>query len=681
MPFRTKLDYSNNRQIKQFEKTQTVLSGGTSFGLPFSALTSGPNLLDVEETNVLSTLASTFSGNNTTTNYNWFDPAMSLGEPFFSAITPSNSADTQTVELVFAPETSTVIDGNTVNLSYTGVSFDITPIAFFDLGGGAYSGTVETDELVFYSATSLDFTGRTIWVDVSGITRTDELIITKNPVIGRVFTCIDSEGKGAWLPSTGSGSTQDTFVTGGTYSSGTAVFTNNTGGTFSVTGFSTGTTFTGGTVSGETIFTNGLTANTISATTYQNLPLASVATSGSTLYSTSPSTSNFNTSSSIFFGPNAGSGATNATSSNFFGPNAGNAATDAAYSNFLGINAGEGATDAAYSNFIGGGAGRGATFATSSNFLGPNAGNGATNASASNFLGFQAGIDATNANNSNFLGSEAGSNATNANDSNFFGFQAGFSATSANNSNFFGFQAGRGATSASFSNFLGFQAGSGSTGSNNIIIGTNISLTGSNSINIGGVLFGINTHNITTGSPSFSAQTTGRIGIGVTLPEETLDVVGNGRFRTIGSGASAGALHYTVDGVLTTNTSDIRLKTNINTIENALDLIGKLRGVYYKWKDGSDNRIGFIAQEVYEVVPELAFVNEKTEEKLMGVHYDNVTALLVEGVKELSKNKLLEYTPVNSEDQFGEIGQTVYDDNYIYVKTNSGWKRSKIETF
>jgi hypothetical protein len=37
-------------------------------------------------------------------------------------------------------------------------------------------------------------------------------------------------------------STQDTFVTGGTYSNGTAIFTNNTGGTFNVTGF-----FTGGT--------------------------------------------------------------------------------------------------------------------------------------------------------------------------------------------------------------------------------------------------------------------------------------------------------------------------------------------------------------------------------------------------------------------------------------------------
>lgn len=40
-------------------------------------------------------------------------------------------------------------------------------------------------------------------------------------------------------------SQKDVFVTGGTYSSGTTTFTNNTGGTFNVTGFFTGNTMTG----------------------------------------------------------------------------------------------------------------------------------------------------------------------------------------------------------------------------------------------------------------------------------------------------------------------------------------------------------------------------------------------------------------------------------------------------
>ena len=71
---------------------------------------------------------------------------------------------------------------------------------------------------------------------------------------------------------------KDIYVTGGTYSSGTATFTNNSGGTFTVTGFTSGSVsgeylpLSGGTVTGATSFTAGLTSNTISATTYYNLP-------------------------------------------------------------------------------------------------------------------------------------------------------------------------------------------------------------------------------------------------------------------------------------------------------------------------------------------------------------------------------------------------------------------------
>jgi hypothetical protein len=50
----------------------------------------------------------------------------------------------------------------------------------------------------------------------------------------------------------------DIYVTGGTYSNGTAIFTNNTGGTFNVTGFTTGGTGTDIYVTGGT-FANGTT--------------------------------------------------------------------------------------------------------------------------------------------------------------------------------------------------------------------------------------------------------------------------------------------------------------------------------------------------------------------------------------------------------------------------------------
>jgi hypothetical protein len=241
MAFKTKLDFSNNRQVKQNVETLTVLSGATSFGVPFDKLPTGPDLSTSAETQTFNGVISTFSGNNTTTVYNWYDPKMEAGIIGLSAFTLSNSGDTQEVDVVFSANNITIIEGNEVALDYFGVEFDITPISIIDLGGGNYSGSVISGEYIVYSASSIDFTGRTIWVDVSGITRTEDLIITKNPSVGKVWTCADSEGKGEWanliIPSD-----TNTFVTGGTYTNGVATFTNNLGGEFDVDGFYTGGT-------------------------------------------------------------------------------------------------------------------------------------------------------------------------------------------------------------------------------------------------------------------------------------------------------------------------------------------------------------------------------------------------------------------------------------------------------
>lgn len=182
MAFKTKLDYSDNRQIKQFERTHTILSGGTSFGVTFSALTSGPDPLSSGDTSAVSMVYSNFSGNSSITNYQWYDSIMNVTINSLSALTPSNSGVTQNIIGFSAATTATTIDGNVVTLLYTGVTFDLTPISFYSLGGGNYSGTVETVDLTYLTASTLDYTGRTIWVDVSGITRSENLILTNIPV-------------------------------------------------------------------------------------------------------------------------------------------------------------------------------------------------------------------------------------------------------------------------------------------------------------------------------------------------------------------------------------------------------------------------------------------------------------------------------------------------------------------
>ena len=186
--------------------------------------------------------------------------------------------------------------------------------------------------------------------------------------------------------------------------------------------------------------------------------------------------------------------------------------------------------------FIGSNAGLNATDASTSNFLGNSAGNGATNAISSNFLGQNAGQNAIYGSNSNFFGQSAGQNATNANSSNFFGRNAGFIATGASNSNFMGYSAGQSATSASYSTLLGYQAGynisvnlNDSIGSNNIIIGTNITLEAQrkNSINLGGIIFATGSYSTTIGNPFSGSVTGAKVGIGTSTPQYTLDISGS----------------------------------------------------------------------------------------------------------------------------------------------------------
>jgi hypothetical protein len=206
---------------------------------------------------------------------------------------------------------------------------------------------------------------------------------------------------------------------------------------------------------------------------------------------------------------------------------------------FLGFNAGFETIDAAYSIFLGESSGYKAREAYGSAFLLNAAGYSASFANNSFFVGYNAGYFATYANNSNFIGTYSGYLSPYASFSNFIGDAAGEEAYSSSYSNFIGVQAGASARSSSYSTLIGYKAGSrGSVnptngiGSNNIIIGTNITLpnNAANSINIGGLLFGTGSHSNPSGLNPFSGSANGRIGINQPTPLFNLDVSGSGRY-------------------------------------------------------------------------------------------------------------------------------------------------------
>jgi len=80
--------------------------------------------------------------------------------------------------------------------------------------------------------------------------------------------------------------------------------------------------------------------------------------------------------------------------------------------------------------------------------------------------------------------------------------------------------------------------------------------------------------------------------------------------------------------------SDIRLKENIVTLDNALAKVLQLRGVYYNYKINPGRKdIGVIAQEVQKQFPELVNTDSKG---YLGVSYEKLTAVLIEAVKDLN---------------------------------------------
>lgn len=91
----------------------------------------------------------------------------------------------------------------------------------------------------------------------------------------------------------------------------------------------------------------------------------------------------------------------------------------------------------------------------------------------------------------------------------------------------------------------------------------------------------------------------------------------------------SGAIRAT--GTITAN-SDITLKKNLAKIENALEKVEQINGYTYEFKaDDSKRHAGVIAQEIQGVLPEIV---NKGNDGLLGVEYGNISALLIEAIKE-----------------------------------------------
>ena len=108
--------------------------------------------------------------------------------------------------------------------------------------------------------------------------------------------------------------------------------------------------------------------------------------------------------------------------------------------------------------------------------------------------------------------------------------------------------------------------------------------------------------------------------------------------RIGGWSAAANRMQLDMSGNVTfagnvTGYSDARIKTDVKTIDNALEKVKQLRGVSFTRTDSDDRstNIGVIAQEVLEIVPEVV---SQDASGMYNVAYGNMAGLFVEAIKQ-----------------------------------------------
>lgn len=126
-----------------------------------------------------------------------------------------------------------------------------------------------------------------------------------------------------------------------------------------------------------------------------------------------------------------------------------------------------------------------------------------------------------------------------------------------------------------------------------------------------------------TGGTSQSAARTG-LGLGTMSTQDANNVA-------ITGGSATGMT--SVSATTITGTSDARLKSDIRTISNALEMINELDGKRFSWNKTSKQDIGLIAQDLEKVAPELV---ELGPDGIKTVNYFGVIGILVNAVKELA---------------------------------------------
>jgi hypothetical protein len=386
--------------------------------------------------------------------------------------------------------------------------------------------------------------------------------------------------------------------------------------------------------------------------------------SDNSFFGTFAGQSNTTGSNNSSFGRDAGTLNMTGTGNSSFGSRAGLFNQTGNNNSFFGFNAGVNTTNG-NNSFFGKDAGQANTAGFKNSFFGLSSGFTNTTGNGNSFFGVDAGYFNETGSNNSFFGVSAGINTTGSNNT-FLGTSAGYTNTTGSNNTIIGYNATVETNNLTNVTVIGFNAVAAV--SNSVILGNDASVgVGMNTFpNMGGRLLSVASSALDNGGISVGgsgsnevlylyANTTlnyagievkrpfissdnlvlqeqgGNVGIGTTTPLDRLQVEGIIRVATLGAAGST-QLCRNASNQISTCSSSLRYKSNINSFSSGLNLIKRLRPVSFNWRADNQADFGLVAEEVARVEPLLVTRNEKGETE--GVKYDRLGVVLINAVSE-----------------------------------------------
>jgi hypothetical protein len=281
-------------------------------------------------------------------------------------------------------------------------------------------------------------------------------------------------------------------------------------------------------------------------------------------------------------------------------------------------------------------------------------GSGTLAANTSGSSGVAIGFEAATANTTGDYNTVMGSRALYTNTTGASNTALGYNAlrlnTTASNNTAVGFQAGYSNTTGTRNTFLGEGAGYNNTNSYNVYVGNHAGYltTGTQNTFIGDY----SGSNITTGSKNtIIGKFDGNLGGLDIRTASNYAVISDGDGNpmlwcsynapnyglwstTIVAGTGSTLVYNTSNGLISYSSSSLRYKQNIQDAKYGLADVEKMRSVTFNYISDNTADVGFIAEEMVNIIPEIVGKNKDGEVEY--INYDKLTSILVKAIQELN---------------------------------------------